>query len=183
VGDKLPTLRISTHYENALTKYPSYKTGFKGIPMNEKNAQQQLEVLKIYVKDASLEVPNAPNVFNEQRQPAINVHIATRSTPVADTIHEVVLTLTVTAKIEDATAYLVELHQAGVFSLQNFTEEQQGPTLGIICPGALFPFAREALASLISKGGFPPLLLNPVNFDALYRQRQNQPTQPSTSPH
>lgn len=143
--------------------------------MTEKNAPQQLEVLKIYVRDASLEVPNAPNIYNEQRQPEINIQIATRSTQVADTIHEVILTLTVTAKIEDTTAYLVELHQAGVFSLQNLTEQQQGPTLGIVCPGALFPFAREALASLISKGGFPPLLLNPVNFDALYRQRQNKP--------
>lgn len=151
--------------------------------MNEKNPPQQLEVLKIYVRDASLEVPSAPNIFNEQRQPEINVHIANRSTQVADAIYEVVLTLTVTAKIEDTTAYLVELHQAGVFSLQNFTEEQTGPTLGIICPGALFPFAREALSSLISKGGFPPLLLNPVNFDALYRQRQNQPTQSPESPH
>lgn len=151
--------------------------------MNEKNAPQQLEVLKIYVRDASLEVPNGPNIFNEQRQPEINVHIATQSKQVADTVYEVVLTLTVTAKIEDTTAYLVELHQAGVFSLQNLTEQQQGPTLGIVCPGALFPFAREALASLISKGGFPPLLLNPVNFDALYRQHQNQPPQPSQSPH
>jgi preprotein translocase subunit SecB len=152
--------------------------------MTEKNAPQQLEVLKIYIRDASLEVPNAPNIFNEQRQPEINVHIANRATQVTDAIHEVVLTLTVTAKIEDTTAYLVELHQAGVFSLQNLSEEQMGPTLGIICPGALFPFAREALASLISKGGFPPLLLNPVNFDALYRQqRQNQPAQSSESPH
>lgn len=142
---------------------------------------QQLEMLKIYVKDASLEVPGAPAIFNQQHQPEINVRIANRSTQVAETLHEVVLSVTATAKVEETTAYLVEIQQAGLFSLKGFTQEQLGPVLGSVCPNALFPFAREALAALISKGGFPPLLLNPVNFDSLYRQRLRQ-QQPEQSP-
>jgi preprotein translocase subunit SecB len=141
--------------------------------------------LKIYLKDVSLETPHAPQIFNEQRTPEINVQLSNNSSPVAENVHEVVLTLTVTATVEEKTAYLVEVHQAGVFAVRGLSNEQLGPILGAFCPNTLFPFARETVASLIGKSGFPPLLLNPVNFDVLYKQRlqqvqqEQQRTQPS----
>lgn len=151
--------------------------------MSDDAVAPHVEMLKVYVKDASLEVPGAPSIFNEQQQqPEINIRIANRSGPITENLYEVVLGITATAKVQETIAYLVELQQAGIFSLKGFTQEQLGSVLGSVCPTALFPFAREALASLISKGGFPPLLLNPVNFDSLYRQRLRQQQQPQQSP-
>jgi preprotein translocase subunit SecB len=153
--------------------------------MSDEKPAQQLEILKIYLKDVSLETPHAPQIFNEQRTPEINVQLSNNSSPVAENVHEVVLTLTVTATVEEKTAYLVEVHQAGVFAVRGLSNEQLGPILGAFCPNTLFPFARETVASLIGKSGFPPLLLNPVNFDVLYKQRlqqvqqEQQRTQPS----
>ena len=145
--------------------------------MSDEKPAQQLEILRIYVKDASLECPNAPQIFNEQRQPQVNVQLGSAATAVAENLHEVVLTLTVEAKVEEKTAYLVEIQQAGLFAIRGFSDEDLHRILGAFCPNALFPFAREALATLIGKGGFPPLLLNPVNFDALYFQRLQQEQQ------
>ena len=142
--------------------------------MGDERPTQQLEILKIYLKDVSLETPYAPQIFNEQGAPEINVQLSNNSSPVAENIYEVVLTLTVTAKVEEKTAYLVEVHQAGVFTIRGLSNEQLGPVLGAFCPNTLFPFARETVASLIGKSGFPPLLLNPVNFDVLYKQRLQQ---------
>ena len=146
--------------------------------MNDERPAQQLKLIKIYLKDASLETPNSPMIFNEQRQPSITVQLTSASSRVAEDIHEVVLTLTVTAAIEEQTVYLVEIQQAGVFAITGLPTEQLEPVLGIFCPNTLFPFAREALASLIGKGGFPPLLLDPINFEAIYMQRKQQ-MQPS----
>ncbi len=142
--------------------------------MSDERPAQQLEILKIYLKDVSLETPHAPQIFNEQGAPEINVQLSNNSSPVAENIYEVILTLTVTAKVEEKTAYLVEVHQAGVFTIRGLSNEQSGPVLGAFCPNTLFPFARETVASLIGKSGFPPLLLNPVNFDVLYKQRLQQ---------
>lgn len=153
--------------------------------MSDERPAQQLEILKIYLKDVSLETPHAPQIFNEQGAPEINVQLSNNSSPVTENIYEVILTLTVTAKVEEKTAYLVEVHQAGVFAIRGLSNEQLGPILGAFCPNTLFPFARETVASLIGKSGFPPLLLNPVNFDVLYKQRlqqvqqEQQRTQPS----
>lgn len=144
---------------------------------DEQPVQQQLEILRIYLKDASLECPGAPQIFNEQGQPQINVQLGSTAFSVAQDVHEVVLTLTVTAKVNEKTAYLIEIQQAGLFAARGFDQQQLGHVLGAFCPATLFPFARETLAAFIGKSGFPPLYLNPVNFDALYMQRLQQEQQ------
>lgn len=133
--------------------------------------QQQFEIQKIYLKDVSLEIPNAPNIFTEQWKPDINLQINTASSQISENVYESVLTLTVTAKLGEKTAYLAEIQQAGIFTIKGFPNEQLGPMMGAFCPNILFSFGREAIASLVQKSGFPPLLLNPVNFDALYLQQ------------
>ena len=132
--------------------------------------QQQFEIQKIYVKDVSLETPHSPMIFTQQWKPEVNLQINTATSQLAENVHEVVLTLTVTAKQGDKTAYLVEVQQAGIFGLKNFNKEQIGPMLGAYCPNILFAYGREVVDSLVSKAGFPQLMLKPVNFDALYVQ-------------
>ena len=142
--------------------------------MNDKQtnaSQHQLEIQKIYLKDVSLETPNSPMIFREPWKPEIQIQLNSNASGMSEQLYEVVLTLTVTAKLGDKTAYLAEVQQAGIFTLKGFDDNQLGPVLGAFCPNVLYPFAREAVASLVGKGGFPPLLLNPVNFDALYLQR------------
>ena len=141
----------------------------------QQDNQQQFAIQKIYLKDVSFESPNAPAVFsNEQWQPEVNVQLNTEAKSVSESIHEVTLTVTVTAKQQDKTAFLVEVKQAGVFQMAGFAKEQMGGMLGAYCPEVLFPFAREAIADLVAKGGFPQMLLSPVNFNALYMQHQQQ---------
>jgi len=137
--------------------------------MAEKPAQK-FEIQKIYVKDLSFETPNSPKIFTEKWNPKTDVHIQTENDKLDDNVFEIVITVTVTATHEEATAFLVEIKQAGIFFLENFPEDQHKQLLGSYCPNILFPFAREAIAELVTKGGFPQLLLNPVNFDALYQQ-------------
>lgn len=134
-------------------------------------APQQFDIQKVYVKDLSLETPNSPLIFAEQWQPQINLQINSVAQQLAEQTFEVVLTLTVTAKQGDKTAYLVEIKQAGLFALKGFPNEQLGPVLGAFCPNLLFPYVREAVDALLIKGGFPPLALKPVNFDAIYMQQ------------
>lgn len=144
--------------------------------MSEQEAnQQQFVVQKIFLKDASFESPNSPAVFQESEwQPEINVQLNTEGKAIAENIHEVVLTVTVTAKHGDKTAFLCEVKQAGVFLMSGFPQEQMGGMLGAYCPEMLFPYAREAISDMVAKGGFPQLLLQPVNFNALYMQHQQQ---------
>ena len=139
-----------------------------------KAPQQHFEIQKVYLKDVSLETPNSPMIFTEQWQPQTEVRLETGATPLTEDLFESVLTLTVTAKLGERTAYLVEIQQAGLFTLRGFDEQQTGHMLHAFCPNLLFPFAREAIASMIGKGGFPALLLNPINFDGLYLQRLQQ---------
>ncbi|HHH47391.1 MAG TPA: protein-export chaperone SecB [Gammaproteobacteria bacterium] len=139
--------------------------------------QQQFALQKIYLKDLSFETPNSPAIFTEQWEPAINVELQSSGKPLAENVHDVVLTVTVTAKLGDKIAYLVEVQQAGVFTVAGFSDEERAHMLGSYCPNILFPFAREAIADLVAKGGFPQMLLGPVNFDAMYAehlQRQQQ---------
>jgi preprotein translocase subunit SecB len=136
--------------------------------------EQQFQLQKIYLKDTSFETPNSPEVFTENWEPDVNVELQTAGKPLTDDVHEVVLTVTVTANVGDNTAYLVEVHQAGVFTLSGFNENERAHMLGSYCPNILFPYAREAISDLIGKGGFPQLLLAPVNFDALYGQHIQQ---------
>lgn len=136
--------------------------------------QPQFDIQKIYLKDVSLETPNSPFVFTQPWQPEVSLELGTQTSEVAEGLYEVTLRLTATAKLEDKVAFLVEIQQAGLFVLRNFPEDQHGAMLGAYCPNLLFPYAREAVDNLVSKGGFPPLMLRPVNFDALYMQRLQQ---------
>ena len=152
--------------------------------MSEEN--QQFAIQKIYLKDVSFESPNAPQAFiGGDWQPQINVQINSSNQKVADDTYEVVLDITVTAKQEDKTAFLVEIKQAGIFSIAGFSDENMGGMVGAFCPETLFPFAREAISELVSKGGFPQLLLAPVNFNALYAQQaqQQEAAQPEETAH
>lgn len=143
--------------------------------MTDQNPEQQFAVQKIYLKDVSFESPNSPQVFNEgEWKPEINVQINTSNSNVTEGLYEVVLNITVTATQDNKTAFLAELKQAGLFAMSGFSDENIGGMLGAYCPETLFPFAREALAELIAKGGFPQLLLAPVNFNALYAQHLQQ---------
>lgn len=135
-------------------------------------AQQEFGLQKIYTKDISFEAPNTPEVFLGEWKPETNVQLNTQSRALKDPgVYEVELTLTVTTRSQDKTAYLVEVKQSGIFLLRGIPEDQQGPLLSAYCPNILFPFAREAVSDLVTRGGFPQLLLAPVNFDALYAQR------------
>ncbi len=144
--------------------------------MAEENLTQekQFSIQKVYTKDLSFETPNAPKIFREKWEPVVDFNLGTKVDKLENTIYEVTLTVTITVKSGDQNAYLVEVNQAGVFTLENFTEQELGPMLGSFCPNILFPYAREVVSDLITKGGFPQLLLAPVNFDALYGQHQQQ---------
>ncbi len=146
--------------------------------MSEEQNQQQFAIQKIYLKDVSFESPNAPSVFQDgEWKPEINVQINTEARTVNEALNEVTLTVTVTAKQADKTAFLVEVKQSGLFQMTGFAQDQLGGMLGAYCPEVLFPYAREAISDLVGKGGFPQLLLSPVNFNALYMQHQQQQQQ------
>jgi len=151
--------------------------------MSEEQApQQQFSIQKIFIKDVSFESPNAPAVFTEAEwKPEVNVQINTETKPVADGLHEVVLSVTITAKQLEKTAFLVEVKQSGLFHMSGFEQEQLGGMLGAYCPEILFPYAREAISDLVAKGGFPQMLLSPVNFNALYAQHQQQQAEKATA--
>jgi len=137
--------------------------------MTDQN-EQEFGIHSIYLKDVSFEAPNSPDIFKTQFQPEIQMNLNLETHALEDNVYEVVLSVTVEAKAKDRSAFLVELQQAGVFTLRGFSNENLGPMLGIYCPNVLFPYARESIANLVSKGGFPQLLLEPVNFEALYAQ-------------
>jgi preprotein translocase subunit SecB len=126
---------------------------------------------KLYVKDLSVEVPNAPQIFLERDAPQIGIQLQTRAQGVGEGVFEVTLTTTVTSKIGEKTVFLVEVGQAGIFRVQNVPEENMDPLLSIACPNILFPYAREVVSDAVSRAGFPPVLLQPVNFEALYMSR------------
>lgn len=136
--------------------------------------KQQFALQKIYLKDTSFETPNSPAIFTEKWEPEVNIEIHTSGKQLAEGVHEVVLALTVTATQGDKTAYLVEVHQAGIFTVKGFELEEMGRMLGSYCPNILFPYVREAVSDIVARGGFPQLLLTPVNFDALYAQHRQQ---------
>jgi preprotein translocase subunit SecB len=131
-------------------------------------------IQRIYLKDTSFESPNAPDVFRGQWKPQINLDLNTKSNKLADDTYEVVLTLTVTAKNEEQTAFLAEVHQAGIFKIEGIEGAALHQAIGAYCPNLLFPYAREAIDSLVLKGSFPALMLAPVNFDAIYAQTIQQ---------
>lgn len=140
----------------------------------EQNAQPVFGIEKLYVKDLSLEVPNAPEIFLEREQPQIEIQLNTGGRGVGEGVFEVVLTVTVTAKMGEKTVFLVEVGQAGIFRIQNVPEEQLEPLIAVACPNILFPYAREAVSDAVSRAGFQPIVLQPVNFEGMYMQRLQQ---------
>jgi preprotein translocase subunit SecB len=133
--------------------------------------QKNFGIQKIYVKDTSFETPNSPAVFTKDWKPEINLELNSQANKVAEGVHEVVLSLTVTAKLGETTAYLAEVQQAGIFAMQGFADADLPPMLGAFCPGTLYPYARETISDLVARGGFPQLVLAPINFDALFAQQ------------
>lgn len=133
-------------------------------------AAKQLVLQKIYVKDLSFESPKTPAVFTTNVTPQTQLNIRTSAQEVAPNTQEVTLTLTVEAKDQDTTLFLIEIAQAGIFSILGYTPDEHSVLVGSFCPNTLYPFAREAIADVVAKGGFPQLLLQPINFDALYAQ-------------
>lgn len=130
---------------------------------------------KIYLKDVSFETPNSPTIFTIEWRPQLNFEFGQKISKVSDDgLYEVVLVLTATTKIDDKTAYLAEIHQAGIFTIQHDDQQQIDRLLGIFCPRMLYPYACAAMSDIVSKGGFPQLLLAPINFEALYQQRLNE---------
>jgi preprotein translocase subunit SecB len=142
-------------------------------------AQPSFQIEKLYVKDLSLELPNAPQIFMQSENPQLEIQVRNEGQKFADALYEVVVTVTVTAKVGEKTLFLAEAAQAGIFSLRDIAEADIGPLLGIACPNILYPYVREAISDLVTRGGFPPVLLAPVSFEALYTQRnQGQPDVP-----
>lgn len=138
-------------------------------------AQPQFALQRIYLKDTSFEVPNAPRVFLQAWNPDISIDLATGMAQLEDGNHyEVTLSLTVTAKNDNQVAFLVEVQQAGIFQAIGFPDEELAPLLGAYCPNLLFPYAREAISDLVGKGSFPQLLLQPINFDAVFAENQRR---------
>ena len=144
---------------------------------NQQAAQEgpQFAIQRIYVKDSSFETPNAPGVFKEQWEPKVNIDLNTTNEKLEDNVYEVVLSITVTVKIKDEkVAFIAEVKQAGIFSVDSFPEDQIDPLMGSFCPNILFPYAREAITAMVSRGGFPQIYLAPINFDAIYQQQLQQ---------
>jgi preprotein translocase subunit SecB len=131
--------------------------------------QKQLVLQKIYVKDLSFESPKAPMVFTTNVAPQTQLNMRSNAQEVAPDTQEVTLTLTIEAKDKDTTLFLVEVAQSGIFLIQGYTADERAILIGSFCPNTLYPFAREAIADIVAKGGFPQLLLQPINFDALYQ--------------
>ena len=145
--------------------------------MTENNAStsaREFALQRIYIKDLSFETPNSPAIFTEEWQPTSNLNLNSNVNKLNEDLYEVVLTITVTTKVGDKTAFLVEVQQAGIFLVKDFPEEEMGHMMGAYCPNILFPYAREVVSDLVNKGSFPQLLLTPVSFDALYAQHMQE---------
>ncbi|MBP6058150.1 MAG: protein-export chaperone SecB [Nitrosomonas sp.] len=139
--------------------------------MNEQ-LQPVFAIEKIYIKDLSLEIPNAPSIFLERDTPEINMQLGGKNQRIDEGLYEVLLTVTVTAKIKDKIMFLVEVQQAGIFRIRNVSDDEIDPVLGIGCPTILFPYLREAVSDIVTRAGFPPVILSPVNFEAIYQQKK-----------
>jgi len=148
-------------------------------------AQPQINLQQIYVKDASFEAPSAPQIFQEQGQPQLQLNLAQKVGALADGVYEIVLSATVTCTLNDKTAYLAEAHQAGVFSVSGFDQQNLEGVLATYCPNVLFPYLRQTISNMIQSGGFPPFLLQPINFEQVYmetlRRRAEEQQQPVDS--
>lgn len=143
--------------------------------MSEQQQQAQFGIEKIYIKDLSLEIPNAPQIFLERENPQIEISVHNAATPLEQAgLFEGVMTVTVTAKLAEKTVFLIEVAQAGIFQIVGLPPQETDAVLGIMCPNTLLPYAREAVASLMARAGFPPVLLQHMNFEAAYQERLRQ---------
>jgi preprotein translocase subunit SecB len=152
--------------------------------MTEVQPQPQaatFQIEKIYVKDISLEIPHAPKIFMEQVQPQLEVQINTGAESFAEGYYEVIVSATVTARLGERTLFLAEAVQAGIFAIRGVPEAELDPLLRIACPTAIFPYLRETISDLVARGGFPPVLLSPLSFEALYLQQRQQQAQAGTA--
>lgn len=138
---------------------------------NEQNEQPVFQIQRVYLKDLSLEQPNSPAIFLEQDAPSIEVSVDVGAEALADGVYESTVTITVTAKVKDKTAFLVEGKQAGIFEIRNVPAEQLDPLLGIGCPNIIYPYLRANIADAITRAGFPPVHLAEINFEVFYQQR------------
>ncbi|AOW12345.1 protein-export chaperone SecB [Hydrogenophaga crassostreae] len=129
------------------------------------------QIQRVYLKEASLEQPNSPAILLEQEQPAVDIQLGVESNPVAEGVFEICVTATVQTKIKDRTVFLVEAKQAGIFEIRNLPDDQMGPIMGIACPQIVYPYLRGNVADLIQRGGFPPVHLAEINFQAMYEQQ------------
>jgi len=150
-------------------------TSTNGAATNQPSAQLNLQ--KVYVKDSSFEVPGAPQIFQEQGQPQVQLNLSQKIGTLSDSIYEVILTVTVTCKLAEKTAYLAEVQQAGIFGLTGFDDQSRDAVLATYCPNVLFPYARQIVSDMVQSGGFPPFLLQPINFDALYAEQMQRRAQ------
>jgi preprotein translocase subunit SecB len=139
------------------------------------------QIQRVYLKGASLEQPNSPAILLEQEQPTVDIQLGVNASPVAEGIFEVAVTATVQTKIKDKTVFLVEATQAGIFEIRNLPAEQMGPIMGIACPQIVYPYLRGNVADLIQRGGFPPVHLSEINFQAMYEQQQAAQTEPQVT--
>jgi preprotein translocase subunit SecB len=130
------------------------------------------QIQRVYLKETSLEQPNSPAILLQQEQPSVDIQLGVEAAPVADGVFEVCVTATVTTKIQDKTVFLVEAKQAGIFEIRNLPQEQLGQIMGIACPQIVYPYLRGNVADLIQRGGFPPVHLSEINFQAMYEQQQ-----------
>lgn len=140
----------------------------------EQAQQPGFGIEKIYVKDASLEIPHAPQIFTDRTQPQVSIELGNFAQQIEENVFEVAIKVTVTSKIGDKTVFLVEVTQAGIFQISNVPAENIELIVGITCPNILFPYAREAVSDLVVRAGFQPVLLNPINFEALFAQQKQQ---------
>lgn len=141
------------------------------------NAQPLFNLEKIYVKDLSLEIPHAPQIFLEHDNPQIDVQLHSQAAPVEEGVFEVVVMSTVTAKVGEKVMFLIEARQAGIFQVRNVSNEAMEPILAVMCPNILFPYLREVVSDVAVRAGFAPVLLNPINFESLYQQQKQQQAQ------
>ena len=140
--------------------------------MSEENQPPVFQIQRVYLKDMSLEQPNSPSIFLEQDQPQIEVSLDVGAETIADSIYEASVTITITAKVKDKVAFLVEGKQAGIFEVRGVPADQMEPLLGIGCPNIIYPYLRANIADVITRAGFPPVHLAEINFEAFYQQRQ-----------
>ena len=144
--------------------------------------QAQLSLQRIYVKDVSFEAPGAPQIFSQQGQPNVELNLAQRVSQLGDDTFEVVLSVTATCRVEDKTAYLAEVQQAGIFGLSGFDPQGREAVLSTYAPNVLFPYVRQIVSDLVQNGGFPPFFLQPINFDALYAEQMRRRAEGGTAP-